>query len=128
MLHVAYHTATTLTKKSHAIEMMVVLLSLLLASLLPCSSLAFVLPSPSSSIRQPSSDTFLSMLPDENVNRRGLLLRTGIFVVASKLGFNGAKPAEAVPEQKVYSSNARNMMRLGEGDSSGGSGELLLSN
>ena len=95
-----------------------VILLLLAAS--PCA-FAFVPSSPNAA----RLITGLSMLrdTDDNVNRRSLLLSSGSFVAASILGFEGVKPAEAIPEQKVYSSNARNMMRLGEGDSSGGSGE-----
>lgn len=58
---------------------------------------------------------------EKECRRRELLLKTGSLVVASIFGFEGVKPAEAIPEQKVYSSNAKNFMRLGEGDSSGGS-------
>ena len=58
---------------------------------------------------------------ERECHRREFLLKTGSFAVASIFGFEGVKPAEAIPEQKVYSSNAKNFMRLGEGDSSGGS-------
>uniref|UniRef100_A0A7S2PTR9 Uncharacterized protein n=1 Tax=Skeletonema marinoi TaxID=267567 RepID=A0A7S2PTR9_9STRA len=108
--------------------MKVLLLLLLASSVLTCT-LAFA-PSPMSKILQPSADadttTVLFMLSsdtdDEGVcHRRDLLLRTGSFVVASMFGLDGVEPAEAIPEQKVYSSNAKNFQRLGEGDSSGGS-------
>ena len=70
----------------------------------------------------PSKLPVLFILSDtDDVNRRDLLLRTGAFVVSSVLGLDGVEPANAIPEQKVYSSNAKNMQRLGEGDSSGGS-------
>ena len=103
----------------------VILLSLAASGVALQSTLAFV---PSSSLPK-SPQLQLSMLPDitpaedrVSVDRRKLLLRTGPFIVASiLLGFDGVKPAGAMPEQKVYSSNAKNMMRLGEGDSSGGS-------
>lgn len=100
----------------------VILLSLAASGVALQSTLAFV---PSSSLPK-SPQLQLSMLPDTegrvSVDRRKFLLRTGPFIVASiLLGFDGAKPAGAIPEQKVYSSNAKNMMRLGEGDSSGGS-------
>jgi len=94
-----------------------------LASVLTCA-LAFV-PSPSSKILQTTSADMSQNRDDGSVNRRDLL-RTGSFVMASILGLEGVKPAQAIPEQKVYSSNAKNMMRLGEGDSSGGSGKSYI--
>lgn len=106
----------------------VILLSLAASGVALQSTLAFV---PSSSLPK-SPQLQLSMLPDTadqeyitpaedrvSVDRRNLLLKT--MVVSILLGFDGVKPAGAIPEQKVYSSNAKNMMRLGEGDSSGGS-------
>lgn len=104
------------------------LLPSLLVSMLTCT-LAFA-PSPLSKILQPRADVgttdVLFMLSsdtdDERVcHRRDLLLRTGSVAMATIFGLDGVKPAEAIPEQKVYSSNARNFQRLGEGDSSGGS-------
>ena len=119
----------------------VILLSLAASGVALQSTLAFV---PSSSLPK-SPQHQLSMLPDTedgvkkllvktgpvtipdtedrvSVDRRNLLSKTGTFIAASMLlGFDGVKPAGAIPEQKVYSSNAKNMMRLGEGDSSGGS-------
>lgn len=109
----------------------VVLLSLAASGVALQSTLAFVL---SSSLPK-SPQLQLSMLPDiedqeyitpaedrVSVDRRNLLLKTGPIIASSiLLGFDGVKPAGAIPEQKVYSSNAKNMMRLGEGDSSGGS-------
>lgn len=109
----------------------VVLLSLAASGVALQSTLAFVL---SSSLPK-SPQLQLSMLPDiedqeyitpaedrVSVDRRNLLLKTGPIIASSiLLGFDGVKLAGAIPEQKVYSSNAKNMMRLGEGDSSGGS-------
>ena len=91
----------------------VILLSLAAPGVALQSTLAFV---PSSSLPK-SPQLQLSMLPDTgdrvSVDRRNLLLRTGPFIAASiLLGFDGAKPAGAIPEQKVYSSNAKNMMSL----------------
>jgi hypothetical protein len=100
----------------------VILLSLAASGVALQSTLAFV---PSSSLPK-SPQLQLSMLPDTkdrvSVDRRNLLSKTVPFIAASiLLGFGAVKPAGAIPEQKVYSSNAKNMMRLGEGDSSGGS-------
>lgn len=109
----------------------VILLSLAASGVTLQSTLAFVLSSP----LPKSPQLQLSMLPDiedqeyitpaedrVSVDRRNLLLKTGPIIASSILsGFDGVKLAGAIPEQKVYSSNAKNMMRLGEGDSSGGS-------
>ncbi len=97
------------------------LLLLSLALVLTCG-LAFV-PSQPSKILQTTNVDMMSRDTDDRVNNRRDFLRTGSFVVASIFGLDRVKPAQAIPEQKVYSSNAKNMMRLGEGDSSGGSGE-----
>ena len=100
---------------------MKLLLSSLIASLMVTCTLAFApSPQPQSKILQPNAQADDEMCEKEC--HRRVLLKTGSLVVASIFGFEGVvKPAEAIPEQKVYSSNARNFMRLGEGDSSGGS-------
>ena len=104
------------------------LLSSLVISMLTCT-LAFA-PSPLSKILQPSADAGTTDVlfklssdtdDDRECHRRDFLLRTGSLVMATIFGLDGVKPAEAIPEQKVYSSNAKNFQRLGEGDSSGGS-------
>ena len=78
-------------------------------------------PQPQNKIPQPNAKADDEMSEKECQHRR-VLLKTGSLVVASIFGFEGVvETAEAIPEQKVYSSNARNFMRLGEGDSSGGS-------
>lgn len=56
-------------------------------------------------------------------HRRDALKTASILAITSAiLGF-GPQPqqAQAIPEQKTYSSNANNMARLGSGDSSAGS-------
>lgn len=55
------------------------------------------------------------------VHERRDVLRSGSSFAAALILGCGPGSALAVPEQKVYSSNARNMQRLGSGDSSGGS-------
>ena len=100
---------------------MKLLLSSLIASLMVTCTLAFApSPQPQNKILQPNAKAYDEMMSEKECHRR-VLLKTGSLVVASIFGFEGVKPAEAIPEQKVYSSNARNFMRLGEGDSSGGS-------
>lgn len=46
---------------------------------------------------------------------------TSTFILLSTVTATTPKPANAIPEQKSYSSNARNFERLSSGDSSGGS-------
>lgn len=50
---------------------------------------------------------------------RRYVLKIGSLMIATALGLDGH--AATAAEDKVYSSNARNMMRLSSGDSSGGS-------
>ena len=55
-------------------------------------------------------------------HRRDALKTASILAITSAiLGFGGPQQAQAIPEQKTYSSNANNMARLGSGDSSAGS-------
>ncbi|KAL7462098.1 hypothetical protein ACHAXS_002495 [Conticribra weissflogii] len=56
-----------------------------------------------------------------STNKRRNLLNVGAFVFGALFVMeSGVQPASAV-EEKVYSANARNMMRLSNGDASGGS-------
>ena len=57
--------------------------------------------------------------PLSGVHRRREIFKMSSLMIAYTFGF-GIFPAESI-EGKVYSSNARNMMRLSNGDSSGGS-------
>ena len=53
--------------------------------------------------------------------RRDVLKIGSVFVASVMLGGRGPPDALAEEDNKIYSSNARNMARLGNGDSSGGS-------
>ncbi|KAL7526469.1 hypothetical protein ACHAXR_004103 [Thalassiosira sp. AJA248-18] len=71
-------------------------------------------------IRIGDGDTIIDGAPTPSgVQRRREVFKTGSLIVASILG-SGSQSSQAA-EQKIYSSNARNMARLSDGDSSGGS-------
>ena len=72
-----------------------------------------LMPSRTSSCRHDSAGTRL-------FNSRRTLIKTA-FSSAVAICLNPPQKALAIPEQKSYSSNARNMERLSNGDSSGGS-------
>mmetsp|Transcript_28374 Transcript_28374/g.59683 ORF Transcript_28374/g.59683 Transcript_28374/m.59683 type:complete len:181 (+) Transcript_28374:164-706(+) len=63
----------------------------------------------------------INLPSSNNIENRRQLLNAGAFVFGAFFGMeSGPQPALSA-EEKVYSTNARNMMRLSNGDASGGS-------
>mmetsp|Transcript_54984 Transcript_54984/g.116865 ORF Transcript_54984/g.116865 Transcript_54984/m.116865 type:complete len:176 (-) Transcript_54984:176-703(-) len=90
------------------------------------SVISFVLTTPVLRVEKPRqvSDNYGVVIAEDPSTSgvqqsRRAFFETGSIIAAFVLG-SGSQPANAI-EQKIYSSNARNMARLNSGDSSGGS-------